>query len=206
MVYEIPLYNWVVVHPLYNPTNQVFFDGSCDYMFFFGGAERGLPSEEAGGQTSAGRLPRCIRVFHGISGVATCGIPRMVSLQQTKHPQVSQHPQTKLPPKNIKEFHSEFPKTILVEQHLYIRKMSFQLSNLGGFWRRDFWDEFFFFKPSLQVDDFEDALGRLRPLFSEVSREDFRHQILPGPNFAQFKFWKKNTCAVQVGLQILMLN
>ena len=69
-----------------------------------------------------------------------------------------------------------------------------------------FGDEFFFFKPSLQVDDFEDALGRLRPLFSEVSREDFRHQILPGPNFAQFKFWKKDTCAVQVGLQILMLN
>ena len=49
LVYEIPLYNWVVLHPLDNPTNKGFFRGTCDYMLFFWGAERGLPSEEAGG-------------------------------------------------------------------------------------------------------------------------------------------------------------
>ena len=33
--FKIPIYNWVVFHPLYNPTNQGFDNCSSGYVVFF---------------------------------------------------------------------------------------------------------------------------------------------------------------------------
>ena len=37
MVYYNALYNWVVFHPLYNPTNKGFFIAHVELGFCFGG-------------------------------------------------------------------------------------------------------------------------------------------------------------------------